>query len=154
MGIDEEGMATVLSILSNMYSDSSLAVVREYSCNALDSQITAGNPEPILITAPTALNPMFTVQDFGLGLSHDEMLNVYAKYGASTKRGTNDQIGSFGIGAKSAFTIGTQFTVTAVKDGMKTVALFALNDEGAPTVNILVSDKTDEPNGVKVEIGV
>ena len=154
MGIDEEGMATILSILSNMYSDGSLAVVREYSCNALDSQVAAGNPEPILITAPTPLSPKLTIQDFGLGLSHDEMLNVYAKYGASTKRDTNDQIGSFGIGAKSAFTIGTQFTVTAVKDGMQTVALFALNSDGSPTVNILLSSETNEPNGVKVEIGV
>src|SRR6266849_8491156 len=140
MGIDAAGMGTVLSILSNMYSDGSLAVVREYASNALDSHIEAGNPDPILITSPSFLNPTLTVQDFGTGLSGDEVLNVYAKYGASTKRGTNDQIGSFGIGAKSAFTVGGQFVVTAVKDSEKTVALFALNDDGAPTVNILASD--------------
>jgi hypothetical protein len=154
MSIDAEGMGTVLSILSNMYSDGSLAVVREYACNAYDSHVEAGNPDPILVSSPSFLNPTLVVQDFGVGLSKDEMLNVYAKYGASTKRNTNDQIGAFGIGAKSAFTVGTQFVVTAVKDGEQTVALFALDDNGAPTVNIVSHGQTDEPNGVKVEIGV
>jgi hypothetical protein len=154
MGIDAEGMGTVLSILSNLYSDPHKAVVREYATNALDSHVEAGNNDPILVTSPSHLNPTLTIQDFGVGLSRDEMLNVYARYGTSTKRNTNDQIGSFGIGAKSAFAIGTQFVVTAVKDGEKTVALFALDDNGAPTVNILASDPTDEPNGVRVEIGV
>lgn len=172
MGIDANGMGTVLSILSNMYSDGNLAIVREYSCNARDSHVEAGNSDPILVTTPTAFNPTFVVEDFGVGLSHDEVLNVYAKYGASTKRGcrskvirctdgscdecqrANTQIGAFGIGAKSAFTVGTQFVVTAVKDGEKTIALFALNEGGAPTVNILSRESTDEPNGVKVEIGV
>lgn len=155
MGIDAAGMGTVLSILSNMYSDGSLAVVREYSSNALDSHVEAGNPDPILITSPSHFNPVLTVQDFGTGLSRDEVLNVYAKYGASTKRNTDEQIGAFGIGAKSAFTVGTQFTVTAVKDGFETIALFALNENGAPTVNI-ISYREDilEPNGVKVEVGV
>lgn len=154
MGIDAAGMGTVLSILSNMYSDGSLAVVREYSSNALDAHVEAGNSEPVLITTPSYLNPTFTVQDFGTGLSRDEVLGVFAQYGASTKRGSDDQIGSFGIGAKSAFTVGTQFAVTAVKDGMETIALFALNDNGAPTVNIIGYGATLEPNGVKVEVGV
>jgi hypothetical protein len=154
MGIDRKGMNTILGILSNMYSDGNYAVVREYSSNALDSHIAAGNDGPILITSPSLLDPVFTVQDFGTGLSRDEVLNVFAMYGASTKRDTDDQIGSFGIGAKSAFTVGTQFIVTAVKDGWQTAALFALNDEGAPTVNILSHQETDEPNGVQVKIGV
>ena len=154
MGIDESGMGTVLSILSNMYSDGSFAVVREYASNAFDSHVEAGNSDPILVTSPSFLNPALVVQDFGVGLSGDEVLNVYAKYGASTKRNTNEQIGSFGIGAKSAFTVGTQFVVTAIKNSEKTVALFALDSSGAPTVNILSTELTDEPNGVKVEIGV
>lgn len=154
MGIDEAGMGTVLSILSNMYSDGSLAVAREYICNALDSHVEAGNTDPVLVTSPSHFDPTLTVQDFGVGLSHDEVLNVYAKYGSSTKRNSNGQIGAFGIGAKSAFTVGTQFVVTAVKDGELTVALFALNSDGAPTVNIVQRTSTDEPNGVKIEVGV
>jgi Histidine kinase-, DNA gyrase B-, and HSP90-like ATPase len=154
LGVSAEGLATVLTILSNMYSDGEYAVVREYSTNALDAHVEAGNPDPILVISPSHFNPVFTVQDFGTGLSEDEVLNVYAEYGVSTKRGTDEQIGFFGIGAKSAFTVGTQFVVTAVKDGMETVALFALNDDGTPTVNIVSHQETLEPDGVKVEVGV
>jgi hypothetical protein len=154
MGIDPKGMQTVLKILSNMYSDPELAVVREYAANAIDSHVMAGNDGPILVTPPSYLSPNLIIQDFGTGLSRDEVLNVFARYGASTKRETDTQIGSFGIGAKSAFAVGTQFIVTAVKDGMQTVALFKLDKDGAPTVSILSHTGTMELNGVTVNIGV
>jgi hypothetical protein len=154
MSFDPAAMGTILDMLTNIYSNPDHAVVQEYSSNAIDSHIEAGNTGPILITSPTQFSPIFTVQDFGVGLSEEEVLNVYARYGASTKRETDEQIGAFGIGAKSAFAVGPQFVVTAVKDGWQTIALFALNEDGAPTVNIMSSTQTDEPNGVKVEIGV
>lgn len=172
MGVDAGSMSMILSVLSNLYGDPSLAVVREYSSNAIDSHVEAGNPDPILVTSPSQFDPTFVVRDFGVGLSRDDLLNVYAWYGASTKRGcqskltkcsdgscddcqlADTQIGSFGVGAKSAFAVGSQFVVTAVKDGMQTIALFALNSDGAPTVNILSHQVTLEPNGVKVEVGV
>lgn len=154
MGVDLAAMGHILSMLSNVYSDPNLAVVREYASNAFDSHRVARNPDPILVTSPSHFNPVLTVQDFGTGLSMEEMLDVYAVYGTSTKRDRDDQIGHFGIGAKSAFTAGTQFVVTAVKDSMRAIVLFALDEEGAPTVNPVSHDATDEPNGVKVEIGI
>lgn len=154
MGFDPHGTAHILSILNNMYSDPGLAVVREYAANARDSHVEAGNTDPILITSPSYLNPILVVQDFGTGLSPDEVENVFAVYGTSTKRGVEGQIGYFGIGSKSAFTIGSQFTVTAVKDGVMSVALFALDNDGNPTVNIVSETGTDEPDGVKVEVAV
>lgn len=154
MGVDTEAMGHILSVLSNMYSDGNLAIVREYASNALDSHKVAGNPEPILVISPNHFSPTLTIQDFGTGLSQDEMLDIYAVYGTSTKRDTDGQIGHFGIGAKSAFTVGAQFVVTAVKNGVETVVLFALDDTGAPTVNVVSHKATLEPDGVKVEIAV
>jgi hypothetical protein len=155
LGIDVAGIAAILNILTNMYSNPALAVVREYSCNARDSHVEAGKRHlPIEVSLPTAIDPQLRVQDYGLGLSGDEILNTYAKYGSSTKRTSNELIGAMGIGSKSAFTVGNQFTVTGVKDGRKTVALFALNAQGEPTVDILFEGETDEPNGVLVDIGV
>jgi hypothetical protein len=151
---DTDGIGHIMSILSNMYSDAPLAVLREYSCNARDSHIAAGQDLPIEVTLPSDLSPSLLIQDYGVGLSRDEIINVYSKYGASTKRNTNDQVGAFGIGAKSAFTIGQQFIVTGVKDGSKTVALFALNENNVGTVNILSETDTDEPNGVLVSLAV
>lgn len=153
-GFDTEGTAHIMSILSNMYSNAPLAVLREYSCNARDSHIEAGNLGPIEVTLPTLLSPTLVVQDYGVGLSEEEIVAIYSRYGASTKRDTNTQVGAFGIGSKSAFTVGQQFVVTGVKDGAKTVALFAMSDSDVATVNVLSREATEEPNGVKVEVAV
>lgn len=151
---DSDGAAHLMGILSNMYRDAPEAVLREYAANARDSHVQAGNPDPIQVDLPTDWNPVLTITDHGVGLSEDEIVSVYSRYGKSTKRDTNDQVGAFGIGAKSAFTIATQFTVTGVKDGRRTVALFALNDAGVGTVDIKARATTDEPNGVTVAIAV
>lgn len=152
--IDSEGMSIIMSLLSNLYSYPHRAVVREYACNARDSHIEAGVTRPIEVTLPTPLDPQFKIQDFGLGLSAKEIVETYGSYGASTKRNTDLLVGAFGIGAKSAFAVATQFTVTGVKNGEKTIALFALNDEGKPTLQILYSGETSEDNGVTIDIGV
>ena len=154
MTLDPEGMAHLTQVLTNLYADKHLAVLREYSTNALDAHVAAGSSAPVQVTLPTALNPTLVITDHGIGLSRDEIVTVYARYGASTKRSTNSQIGSFGLGAKSAFTIGGQFVVTATKDGRRTVAVFALDNHGVGTVNILADTETADPNGVTVSIAV
>lgn len=155
MTLDQDGMVHLMSMLTNLYSDKHQAVLREYSTNARDSHVAAGNTDPIRVTLPNALNPTLVISDQGVGLSRDEIIGVYAKYGASTKRSSNTQVGSFGLGAKSAFTIGTQFIVTATKDEARTVAVFALNAHGVGTVNILDERAVPgAPNGVTVDIAV
>ncbi len=154
MSIDPSGMAHVMSVLTNLYADAPLAVLREYATNARDSHVAAGTDRPIEVNLPSDLNPTLVIRDFGVGLSEAEIIDVYARYGASTKRDTNDQVGAFGLGCKSAFTLGQQFVVTAVKGGQRTVALFAVGGDGAGGVTVLGRTCTDEPNGVLVSIGV
>lgn len=151
---DEESFGTLMSLLSNMYSNKNEAVLREYSANAYDSHIAAGQSRPVEITLPTALQPTLLVQDFGLGLSKEDVERVYIRYGKSTKRSTNEQIGGFGIGCKAAFTLGHQFVVTAVKDGVKVVYLFALNEENVGSATLIKEESTTEPNGVLVSMAV
>ena len=70
---------------SQIYENKILAVVREYSCNALDAHIEAGVPDkPIEVTLPNNLNPYFTVRDFGKGLDDEGIFDIYATYGKST----------------------------------------------------------------------
>lgn len=151
---DPDGAAHLMSVLSNMYRNKSLAVLREYSANARDAHIQAGNPDPVEITLPTEWNPELVVKDHGVGLNRDEILAVYSKYGPSTKRDGNDQVGGFGIGAKSAFTLASQFTVTAAKDGITTIALFSLNEKGVGAVKIVSQTHTGTPNGVTISVAV
>lgn len=154
LSFDEHSIAHLITVLTDLYSDSELAIIREYSTNALDSHIAAGQTRPIEVTLPTWFDQNFVVQDWGVGLSRDELKNIYSKYGASTKRNTNTQTGSIGVGCKSALTHTNQFTVTAVKDGVKTVISVSYDESGAGVMDLLESVYTDMPNGVKVEIPV
>lgn len=154
--IDASGMGHIMSILSNMYANKSLAVLREYSANAWDSHVEAGNTDtPIEVTLPTTLQPTLLIKDYGTGLSKDQIINVFGSYGTSTKRDTNDQVGALGIGSKAAFTLGQQFVVTGVKDGLKTVVLFSLNANNVGTMKVVHDEiVTDEANGVTISLAV
>ena len=154
--IDATGMGHIMSILSNMYSDKFLAVLREYSANAWDAHVEAGNTHlPIEVTLPSLLQPTLIIKDYGTGLTKDEVINVFGSYGTSTKRNTNDQVGALGIGSKAAFTLGHQFVVTATKDGEKCVVLFSLNESNIGTMKVIHEGvQTDEPNGVTISLAV
>jgi hypothetical protein len=154
MSIDPQGMAHIMGVLTNLYSDAPLAVLREYSTNARDAHQAAGIDRPIEVSLPTALDPTLRVRDFGVGLSEQDILGVYARYGSSTKRGSDEQVGAFGLGSKSAFTLAQQFLVTSVHDGRCTTVLFALGADGIGSVSVLHRGEAQEPSGVQIEIGV
>jgi hypothetical protein len=154
MEIDSSAMAHIMSILTDLYSDPELAVIREYSTNALDAHVEAGNKAPIQVFTPSALSPYFKIKDFGIGLSVDDIVSMYSKYGASTKRGTNDQVGMLGLGAKSALTLVPQFSLTSVKDGVRIVVSVSRAADGSGQMEIIDTKATDEPNGVEVSIPV
>lgn len=154
MSIDPQGMAHIMGVLTNLYSDAPLAVLREYATNARDAHQAAGATRPIEVGLPTALDPTLRVRDFGVGLSEQDILGVYARYGSSTKRGSDDQVGAFGLGSKSAFTLAQQFVVNSVHEGWRTTVLFALGSDGVGSVSVLHRGRTADPSGVQVEIGI
>lgn len=149
-GIDDENMSHIIGLFTDLYSDRVMAVIREYSTNALDAQIEAGVNRPIEVTLPSALSPFFKVKDYGVGLSHDDIRTVYSRYGTSTKRHTNDQNGMLGLGCKSALTYSDQFTVESVKDGVKVVCSISRDGQSVPVFNVIDTRATDEPNGTTV----
>lgn len=156
-GIDVEGKKFLFSILSNQYSNKEKAVLREYTTNAWDSHVVAGNSAPIEVTLPTDLQPTLLIRDYGTGLTQDEVLTLLGDYGASTKRGDNDTVGKMGIGSKSAITLVSQYVVTAVKDGVKNVVVFGLNENGileGKVVPTCDNQPTSEPNGVLISLAV
>ena len=77
-GIKSSGLHHILGILRNqLYSDKILAVLREYSCNAVDAHAEAGCPErPIEVTLPNRMNPYYKVRDFGPALNEDDIQNI------------------------------------------------------------------------------
>lgn len=155
VGLDQDGIGMLMSILTNQYTNKHKAVLREYFCNGWDSHVDSGRTDqPVLVTLPSDMQPSLVIQDFGKGLAENEMLEIFGTYGKSTKRHDSTTTGGFGIGSKSAWTMGQQFVVTGVKDGVKTTALFALDAHGVGTCSIMSSQQTDEPNGVTISLAV
>lgn len=154
MDFDKNSLSNIMSLLTDMYSDKIMACIREYSTNALDSNIAAGNKDPVNITTPTALHPYLTIKDQGLGLSSEDIREIYSKYGASTKRESNDFNGTLGIGCKAALTYADQFTLTGIKDGVQTLVAISRSADGAGVMEIVSVSPSDEPNGVTIQIPV
>ena len=147
--------AKAFSILSSsLYSNPIQAIIRELSCNARDSHIAAGNPEPFEINIPTVIDPVFRIKDRGLGLSHEEVMNLYMTYFESTKTESNDFVGALGLGSKSPFSYTSNFTVIAIKNGIRNVYSSYLNDQMVPATVRLDSSETNEPNGVEISFPV
>lgn len=153
MGIDPASLGKIMMILTDLYPDPMMAVIREYSTNAWDAHVDAGVTRPIEVTLPSAFNPFLKIRDFGTGMDEDTMVRVYSQYGVSTKDNENVSNGMFGIGGKSALTYAQQFTVVAVKNGIRLTAL--INRIGAEaTMTIIDQRPTAESNGVEVSIPV
>lgn len=149
--------AKAFSILSSgLYGNKIRAVIRELSTNAVDSHIACGKENiPIEVHLPTALEPYFAVQDFGIGLSHSQVANLYTTYFESTKTESNDFIGALGLGSKSPFSYTENFTVIAVKDGYRGVYTAYINNAGIPSIALMhLEAGTSASNGVTVQLSV
>lgn len=154
MSIAVEDMPWVQKILTDLYSNPPLAVCREYVCNSLDSHLVAGNPDPIDVELPSDLRPVFVVTDNGVGMSMDDVLENYSKFGWSDKRQSNEVAGMLGLGCKAGLTYTSQFTLVARKDGMKNVVLVTRDADGAGMIQIVSSEPFDGPDGVSVQVPV
>jgi hypothetical protein len=154
MGIDTKSLAFLQKVLTDLYSDPILAVIREYSTNAWDSHVEAGQKRPIEVETPSSLTPFFKVRDYGVGLSVEDMREIYSQYGASTKRGTNAQTGMLGLGCKSALTYTNQFTINSIKDGVKTSVVVSRNADNVGSMQVVFNGPSTEPQGVEISVPI
>ena len=147
-------MAQMLS--DGLYSDKISSIIREISCNAYDAHVMAGvSDQPFQVHMPTLDHPYFSVQDWGPGLDPDQIDSVFTVYGVSTKIDNNDAIGQLGLGCKSPFAYTSCFTVTSVKNGIKTVYSMFKDETGMPSCAAMGPGvPTSDPNGVLIEIPV
>ena len=155
-GIKKEGFSHIFNVLRNqLYSDKELAVVREYSANAYDAHVQKGiSDRPFEVNLPSRLDPFFKVRDFGSGLTHDEVHDIYANYGESTKRCSNDYIGQLGLGSKSAFAYTDTFNITSIVDGKKNVYCAFIDESDLGKITLLESVDTDEEDGIEISVPV
>jgi hypothetical protein len=148
--------AKAFNILSSgLYANKVRAIIRELSCNAVDSHTAAGKQDtPFDVHLPNTLEPWFAIRDYGTGLSHEQVTNIYTTYFESTKTNSNDFIGALGLGSKSPFSYTDNFTVTAIKDGVKGIYSAFINEAGVPSIAKMGDEQTTEPTGVEVKFSV
>jgi HSP90 family molecular chaperone len=99
MSLDLDSAQILMQMLSkNLYSDPIGSTVRECASNALDSHRRAGTEDPIIVFLGSNEdgNYEFSVEDFGIGLDADDVKNIISKYGKSTKRLSNNELGMMG----------------------------------------------------------
>lgn len=147
--------AKLFDILQNsMYTDKVLAPVREYLCNALDAHTQISNTAPFDVYLPNANVPEWVVRDYGPGLSHHDVMHLFTTYLQSTKDDSNNLIGGFGLGSKSAFAYTDQFVVVSYFNGTVTRYVCFIDDERMPAVSVVDKQETAEPNGLMIRVPV
>lgn len=138
-----------------LYSSPIQAIIRELSCNAYDSHVENGNPdEPFEVKLPTKLDKEFYIRDYGVGLTPEEISELYTVVFKSDKLDTNNQIGCFGVGSKSPFAYKDQFTVTSITDGIERVYSVHYDEKNFPSITQMSEKETNKREGVKISFMV
>lgn len=148
---------SLYSTLSDkLYTNPIQSIIRELLSNAIDANIAAKTKNEVQVHFPSYVDPIFFVKDFGIGMTKEELIDVFAVYGKSSKRDSNDQIGGLGLGAKTPFSYkknGSVFTVESAKNGKKNTILFFKNQNNIPCYKWTGEEDTLE-QGTKISFFV
>lgn len=147
--------AEFFNILSStLYSNQPLAVVREVLCNAWDAHIAAGRTDkPVEVELTSNL---FRVRDFGKGIPHESIGEIYGTYGNSTKANDGQQTGGFGLGCKAPFAYVDHFEVTSTNQGTRTIYTMSKSSTkamGKPGITPITSFPSQD-SGLQVSLAI
>lgn len=142
-------------LLDKMYTNKPETIVRELSTNCFDSHVAAGKADvPFYVQLPTALDPNITFRDYGISLSHEDVMHLYTTVFGSTKGDTDEYVGAFGLGSKTPFAYTDAFTVIAYLNGEKRVYVATRGADGVPSLTHVSTTPSDEEQGFEVSFPV
>lgn len=156
MGLAKGSEAFVFNVLrKDLYSDPVGSLIREYTVNAQDEHRKFGKGDtPIFIQVPNHFSPELHIRDYAGGLTDEQVFNFFGNYGASDKRDSNDVVGFYGLGCKSAFAYTDSYIVKSFKDGkVSTFNIYIDETEIGKTAKIS-EESTTEPNGIEIIVPV
>jgi len=154
--VDKENIGLILETLrSKMYSNPIAAICREVASNSRDANRESGNLAPTEIIVQndsvwTENTPVIIFRDNGPGISPQRMTDVFVKFGASTKRHTNNFTGGFGYGAKTPFAYTDTFYVKTIVSGIEYVYICALDQSRKGKLILLTETPSNEANGTEI----
>ena len=138
---------------SQIYTDKIGTAPRELGANAIDSHKKADVSKPFVVHLPNALEPYFSVRDFGTGMSKEKIETMYITYFDSDKNEDNESIGGLGLGSKSPFAYTDQFSVISYLNGNKYIYSAFMNN-GLPDIAHIADEETTEDNGMEIMFAV
>ena len=153
--VSSENVQKFLHIaVRNLYSNPVQAICCELAQNSFDAHVLAGKRlVPFHISIPTAWNPVFSVRDFGAGISPDFMLDGYTKALHSTKDTDGDMSGGFGLGRLASLSLSSTYNVTTyIKGCERNYSIF--ESENGIEIIMTHERKTTEPDGTLVSAPV
>lgn len=156
MSLDMDSAQILMQMLSkNLYSDAIGSTIREVTSNALDSHRRSGINDPVIVSFGLNTNNdyQFSVEDFGMGLDDEDVKNIISKYGKSTKRLSNNELGMFGLGFKAPLAYSSSFYFVCRKDGIERKYMM-YEGEDVNTIDMLYEMETTDRNGVNVIVPV
>lgn len=153
MGVSNS--ATLMHVLSTaLYTHPQLASVREIICNGWDGHIISGNTAtPLQVTID---DQFIKIRDFGPGIPHEKIGEIYGTYGNSTKRHDGQQTGGFGLGSKAPFAYTDNFEVINHHGGEKIiyrVSKSSMAAGGSPSIDTIVKVPSTE-TGIQVSMNI
>lgn len=155
--------AHIMQVLSGLYTNPVNAMVREYLTNMYDAYVALrkvhgadAKIQPPVIHVPTNLAPYLEFRDYGIGMSRETVMSVYSQYGNSTKNDANDEVGGFGLGSKTAFCYqsGAPWSIESRWNGERHLFTAYINGDSMPTLSHVMTEPTDEHNGVTIKIPI
>ncbi len=142
------------TLRKEIYTNPVDSTVREVISNAIDSQVP-NNKKDVPITI--ILNEQLVVKDSGTGITPEKMVMI-ASYGESDKRESNDQVGAFGLGFKSPFSIADQFVVSTIYEQNNSRwsinYVCSLDDKGGRIYPLNEPSPTKEKTGTTIKIPI
>lgn len=152
--LDASASQLIMDVLAKLYDNPVEAAIREYVSNAYDANVEAGSTEPVHLHVPTEDEPYLEVSDTGNGLDYLGIVSVFANFGTSTKRDSNEFIGGFGIGSKSGLAISDKIHVSSVCNGLLNEFVIERKNGILQTRFIVENKETTSPSGTTVTVNV
>ena len=158
MDVDSGNQISAFFLLSStLYKEPYRAIIRELVSNAIDAskQLPIEEQKDVVLHVPSNIsNQEFYVQDFGIGMSLEQVINIYGNYFASNKQNDANSIGGFGLGGKTPFiyvkdkTDGFKLETTSPEDGIRRTFVFKMlqNEYGSLKPIYYYLDNLDEAN--------
>lgn len=147
--------AAAFDILSTkLYSRPAEAIVRELLCNGLDAMVESGTDESMKVGFfKEGEDTFWFCRDYGNGLNPVEIEKIYTVFFASTKGYDNEQIGSFGLGSKSPFSLVNKYYVESIinEGSINKKYVYKMEKiDGLPNCNLESEEETFEFTGLKI----